>query len=225
MKRRFLIRASLLILISALFAGCASTRSQPAAEWDGLVLQPDSRLRAVWVRPNAAVVAYSSVQLQPVSVHFAQNWDPNRNRRSVGSRLDSDDLAAIQQGLADLFQEVFRAELARGGFAVVDTAGPDTLRISASIIDLTIAAPDVTSAGRTRTYTANSGSMTLVLEARDSLSGEILARAVDPRSGRNSGVMSITNRATNTADARRAISVWARALREALEELRANAKA
>ncbi len=225
MKRSFLIRAVLLILISALFAGCASTRPQAPAEWDGLVLQPDSRLRAVWVRPNAAVVAYSSVQLQPVSVSFAQNWDPNRNRRSVGSRLDSGDLAAIQQGLADLFQEVFRAELARGGFAVVDTAGPDTLRITASIIDLNISAPDVTSAGRTRTYTANSGSMTLVLEARDSLSGEILARAVDPRSGRNSGVMSITNRATNTADARRAISVWARALREAMEELRANAKA
>lgn len=225
MKRNFLIRAVLLILISVLFAGCASTRPQPAAEWDGLVLQPDSRLRAVWVRPNAAVVAYTSVQIQPVSVNFAQNWDPNRNRRSVGSRLDSDDLAAIQQGLADMFQEVFRAELGRGGFTVVDTAGPDTLRINAAIVDLNISAPDVASAGRTRTYTANSGSMTLVLEARDSVSGEILGRAIDPRSGRNSGVMSITNRATNTADARRAISVWARALREALEELRDSAKA
>jgi hypothetical protein len=222
MNRSFLIRAVLLILVSVQFAGCASTRPQAAAEWDGLVLQPNSRVRNVWVRPEAPVVAYTSVKLQPISVSFAQNWDPNRGRRSVSSRVSNDDLAAIQQGLSDLAQEVFRAELARGGFAVVDTAGPDTLRIDAAIVDLNIAAPDVPSVGRTRTYTANSGSMTLVLEARDSVSGELLARAVDRQSGRNSGVMQITNRATNTADARRAISVWARALRESLEALRAS---
>jgi hypothetical protein len=221
MKTRFLMLPAMLILSAALSGGCAGTREPMKAEWDGLVLQSDARLRAVWIRPNAGFVAYNSVQLAPVSVSFAQNWDPNRNRRSIGSRLNNDDLAAIQQGLAELFREVFRTELARSNFALVDTAGPDTLHISASIIDLNITAPDVPTAGRSRTYTASTGSMTLLMEARDSVSGEILARAVDPQSGRNSGFMSITNRVTNTADARRAITIWARALRDALEELRA----
>jgi hypothetical protein len=75
------------------------------------------------------------------------------------------------------------------------------------------------SPGRSRTYTANSGRMTLVLEVRDSVTGETLARVVDGRSGRTSGVMTVTNRATNTADARRAIRIWARALRDGLDSL------
>jgi hypothetical protein len=61
--------------------------------------------------------------------------------------------------------------------------------------------------------------MTLVAELRDSETGELLARAVDTRRGRSTGTLSITNNVTNTADARRAIGVWATTLRQGLEEL------
>jgi hypothetical protein len=88
-----------------------------------------------------------------------------------------------------------------------------------AIIDLYVTAPDTMSAGVSRTYTANSGRMTLVLEVRDSVTGETLARVVDGQSGRNIGTMTITNRATNTADARRAIRSWAQALRSGLDSL------
>ena len=46
-----------------------------------------------------------------------------------------------------------------------------------------------------------------------------LARVVDTRSGRTSGMLTITNRVTNTADAQRAMRTWARALRDALDSL------
>jgi hypothetical protein len=61
--------------------------------------------------------------------------------------------------------------------------------------------------------------MTLVLELRDSVTGETLARVVDGQSGRNIGIMTITNRATNTADAQRAMNIWARSLRGGLDSL------
>jgi hypothetical protein len=69
--------------------------------------------------------------------------------------------------------------------------------------------------------------MTLVAELRDSMTGEVLARAVDTQSGRGFGTMTWTNRATNMADARNAIGIWASALRRSLDEMygRANAKA
>jgi hypothetical protein len=171
------------------------------------------------VKPDAELPAYRSVMLDPVEVRFARNWDPNRGGRSQLSRLNADDLAAIQSNLAELFREVFREELARGGYELVDQAGPDTLRVSAAIVDLYITAPDAMAPGRTRTYTANAGRMTLVAELRDSTTGEILARAVDARSGRNTGTLEIANRVTNTADARRAIRVWATALREGLDQM------
>jgi hypothetical protein len=209
----------LVALLATVVAGCASTRPTAPAEWDGLVLQPGTRLNSVWVKPDAELPAYRSVMLDPVEVRFARNWDPNRGGRSQLSRLNADDLAAIQSGLAELFREVFREELARGGYELVDQAGPDTLRVSAAIVDLYITAPDALAAGRTRTYTANAGRMTLVAELRDSTTGEILARAVDARSGRNTGTLEIANRVTNTADARRAIRVWATALREGLDQM------
>ena len=216
----------LLVLCAVTLAGCASTRPAPADEWDGLVRQTGTRLGAVFVRPDAEIVGYRSVMIDPVEVSFARNWDPNRGGRSQLGRLDAGDMAAIQAGVADLFRETFRAELERGGYQLVDVAGPDTLRVTAAIVDLYINAPDTMSAGRSRTYTANAGRMTLVAELRDSMTGELLARAVDARSARSSGTWQVTNRVTNTADARRAMGIWATALRQALDEMygRATAK-
>lgn len=214
----------LMALCATILVGCASTRPATAPEWDGLVLRPGTRLGAVWVKPDAEVVAYQNVMLDPVEVSFARNWDPNRGGRSQVGRLDAADMAAIQSSVAELFRETLRAELARGGYKLVEETGPDTLRVTAAIVDLYVSAPDTMTAGRSRTYTANSGRMTLVAELRDSVTGELLARAVDARSGRSTGTWGITNRVTNTADARRAMNVWATALRQALDEMYGRAK-
>ena len=215
----------LLALSATILAGCASTQTTAPQEWDGLVRQSGTRLGAVFVRPDAEIVGYRSVMIDPVEVSFARNWDPNRGGRSQLGRLDASDIAAIQTGVADLFRETFRAELERGGYQLVDVAGPDTLRVTAAIVDLYVSAPDNMSAGRSRTYTANAGRMTLVAELRDSMTGELLARAVDARSARTSGTWQVTNRVTNTADARRAMGIWATALRQALDEMYGRAAA
>jgi hypothetical protein len=206
-------------LCATTLAGCATSRSTPAEEWDGLVLRPGTRLNAIFVKPDADIVAYRNVLLDPVQVSFARDWDPNRGGRSSARRLNANDLTAIKTDVAELFRETFRAELARGGYLLVDEPGPDTLRVTAFIIDLYVTAPDTRAPGRTRTYTANSGRMTLVAELRDSETGEILARAVDSRRGRSTGTLNVTNSATNTADARRAMGIWATALREGMDEM------
>jgi hypothetical protein len=207
----------MLAMGAVVLSGCASTDA--VTEWDGLVRQPNTRLNAVFVKPDAQVVAYRSVMLDPVQVSFDRNWDPNRGTRSTSARLNADDIASIKSDLAELFREIFRDELARGGYQLVDQPGPETLRVTPAIINLFINAPDTSAPGRTRTYTADSGRMTLVVELRDSETGTLLARAVDTQTGRNAGMWTITNRVTNTADARRAIGVWASALRRGLDEL------
>jgi hypothetical protein len=133
--------------------------------------------------------------------------------------LDTGDVVAIKDGLSSMVGDIFREELTAGGYQVVTEPGPDTLLVIPAIVDLYITAPDTMSAGRGRTYTASSGRMTLVLELRDSVTGETLARVVDSQSGRNTGVMTISNRMTNTADATRAIRIWAQALRRGLDSL------
>ena len=62
--------------------------------------------------------------------------------------------------------------------------------------------------------------MTLVLEARDGPTGQLLARAVDRKEDEHmGGYMMWTNAATNTADARRIIDLWAKDLRKSLDRL------
>lgn len=209
---------AILVLSAALLAGCAA--GAPKTEWDGLVRQPGTRLDAVFVRPDTEgeIAAFRSVMLDPVSVSFARDFDPNRGTRSLTRRVNADDLIAIQENLATLFREVFREELVAGGYELVETPGPDTLRVTAAIVDLFINAPD-TAMGPTRTYTASAGRMTLVMELRDSVSGELLARAVDRRTSRGADAWTISNRMTNTAEARQAFRTWAAALRRGLDEL------
>jgi hypothetical protein len=213
--RAFSLAAALAMLA---LAGCTTTPSGPA-EWDGLVRQPGTRLDAVFLKPDAEIPSYTSFILAPATVQFARNWDPNRGGRSLSRRLDAGDVVAIKDSLSAMLGDIFREELTAGGYQVVTEAGPDTLLIIPAIVDLYITAPDTTAAGRTRTYTANPGRMTLVLELRDSVTGETLARVVDSQSGRSSGFMTITNRVTNTADARLVIRNWARALRSGLDGL------
>jgi hypothetical protein len=218
MSRKHFVLPFVAALAAVVMAGCATTQRGPA-EWDGLVRQPNTRVDAVFLKPDAEIPSYANIILAPATVQFARNWDPNRGGRSVSRRLDTADIVAIKDNLATMFGEIFREELAAGGYQVVTEPGPDTLLVVPAIVDLYITAPDTMSAGRSRTYTANSGRMTLVLELRDSVTGETLARIVDGQSGRNVGMMTITNRATNTADAQRAIRTWARALRSGLDGL------
>jgi hypothetical protein len=67
--------------------------------------------------------------------------------------------------------------------------------------------------------------MTLVAVARDSVTGEFLARAIDTQTGRRTGTMQLASNVTNMADARRAFTTWARVLRTGLDEARTNAGA
>ena len=126
--------------LAALIA-CAACASRPTPEWDGLVQQPSRRLGALFVRPEADVAGYTSVILDPVEVSFARDWSPSRGGRSAGRRLNAGDLAAIQTRLAEMFREIFSAELGGAGYPIVEQPGPETLRVSAAIVDLRIAAP------------------------------------------------------------------------------------
>ena len=119
-----------------------------------------------------------------MQVEFAKNWQKDVNSNSTGfkSKPTAEDMQKIKDGLAELMHEVFLEELAKHGYTVVDAAAEDTLHVRTAIIDLWVNAPDSNDPGITRTYTTSAGSMTLVLEARDGPTGQLLARAVDGRS-------------------------------------------
>lgn len=204
---------------AAVVIGCASQRPAPPAEWDGLEKRDVKGVGLVYVRPNVHFPPYNNVILDPVQVEFSKDWDPNPSNSAV-RRLDAQDLAKIKDSLGTLVRDGFAQELSKGGYKIVDAPADDTIRVTAAIINLYINAPDVQTAGRSRTYTTDAGSMTLLMEVRDAPSGQLLARVVDPRHADTGSTLQWTNSVTNRADAERLIRQWADKFRAALDRLK-----
>ncbi len=88
-----------------------------------------------------------------------------------------------------------------------------------AIINLDVNAPDTPQAGRSNTYTASAGEMTLYIELYDSVTGDIIAKALDRQIDRaNAGFYTWTNSVTNRAAALRILRGWAKILVNALNE-------
>jgi hypothetical protein len=197
---------------------------EPPQEWDGLARVKSKNLDHVYKLPGADFSGYKRVRLDPIEVEFDKNWKPNASERSPSRRLTDNDIVKIKQALAEEFRKVFTEELTKNGYPVVNEDGEDVLRVSAAIVNLYINAPEKMSAGRSRTYTTSAGHATLVAELRDSVTGKLMARAVDSVQGRDTGSFQITNSVTNMSAARNALSKWARILREGLDDATGRAK-
>ena len=95
---------------------------------------------------------------------------------------------------------------------MVTAPGPDVLRIRTAVIDLHVNAPDIMTAGRSRSYAPEAGSATLVLEALDSQTGAAMGRAVDGRLAGDMGSMMMSRSAvSNKADFEAVFKTWAKA--------------
>jgi hypothetical protein len=210
-------RLILSVIGGAILAGCAAQGTQPTS-WDGLERRDVKGIDAVYVRPNFKFPHYKKVMIDPVDVSFSKNWDQN-STIDLSRRLDASDIQNIKAVLAKMLREGFTRELTAGGYQVTDEPADDTIRITPSIINLYINAPDKMSAGVSRSYTTNAGQMTLDMEVHDSVTGELLARVVDRQRAPENARLRWTTSVTNTVDAQRAIDVWAKQLREGLDRV------
>jgi hypothetical protein len=204
------------VLAAALCAACAndtSTRT-PEVTHDGLERVSNSRVRHAWIKPGVDFSQYTEVGLFDCFVSFRRNW--RMNHQGVRTR----DMERIKSTLSDEFRTVFIEALESGGFPIVNEADDHVLLIRPAIIDLDVAAPQTSSAGRSDSFTASAGAMTLVLELYDSASNEILARAIDRRRARNVGNIRWATSGSNRDAARRILRRWADLLVGRLDEVR-----
>lgn len=207
--------ASFVVLLGVA-ALARADESIPKVTHDGLHLMEDTKLARVWMMPGASLSAYERVKILDCFVAFEKNWQRGRD---LSTRITSRQMDRIKTELAALFREVFIEELERGdGYQVVDETGEDVLLLRPAIIDLDITAPDPVGQNRVQTFGFSAGSMTLVAELYDSLTSDIIARAIDAEGGQGSGVITWQDGVSNRAQARRILRGWAARLRAALDE-------
>lgn len=220
----------LVALIGALLlvTACAGTEKQdmPKVSDDGLTLIEGTEMAAVYVQEGADFAEYKRLAIIDVGVSFRKNWmrDQNQDRMTSSHRVTQKDADKIKAAVAKEFTAVFTEELEKGGYTVVeyegvDNSAQDLLVLRPNIVNLDVTSPDTMSTGRSRSYTASAGSMSLYLEFFDSVSSSLLGRVMDAESARDAGHMSISNSVTNKAEARRIMRKWAKLLVKKLDKV------
>ena len=210
-----------ILLVSLASSSLAKETELPEVTEDGLHRVPDSRMAIVYAEPGADLSMYQKVQLLDAYVAFKKNWERNqRSSSALPLSITSRDMERIKSTLSEGFRSVFTRVLEDGGYPVVDVAGDDVLLVRPAIINLDVTAPDLRRTGRVEAYADSAGEMTLYCELYDSVTGDLIAKAIDRKSDRNSGYYTWTNAATNKAAANRILKGWAEILLNALNEAR-----
>lgn len=210
-----------IVLAIAMATPVNANEHLPEVDTDGLHLVKDSKVRVAYIRSGASLSKYDKLIILDCFVEFREHWKRDYNLKQVGltGRVDSKDMAEIKTKLAAEFKSVFSDELQeKGGYPIVDTAGPDVLLVRPAILNLDAVAPDVGTAPTLYwTIVDSAGSMTLYMELYDSETSELIARVIDPRTDRWGG---LANRTANKQAADQILRHWAKLFREALDDVK-----
>jgi len=217
--RPVLPAAGFAILAMSVLAACASAPNEelPKVTDEGLHLVKETKSSALYVLPGADLAQYNRFAIAKVRVAFRDDWLKDQNSTRRAHRVTQEDADEIKSAISEQFENIFAEELRKGGYKVVeldgaDNSAQDLLLLRPAIINLDVTAPDTMTAGRSRTFTASTGSMTLLMGFYDAVSGSLLARVVDSETAHDRGYLKISNSVTNTTEANRIFHKWARIL-------------
>lgn len=209
-----------------LFAACASEptlQTGPDAEttFDGLVKIENSAYREAWADPDIDFSRYN--KMMPGGAFFEFRAVKKSNSTTAGRSSSKNEFWISDENKEKFKNEVsavFDEELAKSTrFAVTDTPGEDVLILRGGLHDIVSRVPPQY-IGRSDIYISSVGEATLILEAVDSMSGEVIFRAVERRAmQRPGGQGMIANTVTTWAEVRRTARGWATTLREGLDRI------
>jgi len=188
---------------------------------DGLQLLPKSKLAAVYADPEADLAVYDSLLLLDAQVAFKKNWQRDINQGKPFN-VRNEDVLRIRKEMAAQFHEIFTQALESAGFRLVSEQSPGSLIIRPAILDLNIRSPANAGPTTTRNISESAGDMTLYLELRDSITGDVLAKAMDFQFDRSNITTFMMDSTRNERAARRILSGWAEVLVNGLEEAGVN---
>ena len=221
------MKKTLVLTAAVLIAGCAGGEPRiqqgPDAEttFDGLVRIDNAAFRDAWIDPDVELKGYNKVILGLAAFEFrAVKKTPEFSSIRTDNRREYYISDKDREKLVELVTEVFADELGKSkNFTVVTEPAADTLIIVGMLHDIVSRVPPRL-IGTGEIYLASVGEATLILEARDSLSGETIYRAVERRAIERPGLDAIeVTPVTTWAEVRRWARRWATRLREGLDSI------
>jgi hypothetical protein len=214
---------ALALAATALAVSSTASLAKVPATWDGLVLVKSKKVAALYLLPNADFRGYSQVMFDPPQVAFQKNWVQNYNDEQdsldgeVTNTYVKNAVALAQKYLTKVFPETF----GKSGITVASAPGPHVLRLGVYIVNLSVAAPDV-SDSMTATFTPDAGTATFAIEARDSQTGQLLGRAIDAQAAGEDAIAMRRTYGSNVGDFENLFQTWAQISAKGFDELRSS---
>ena len=188
---------------------------------DGLTRVDRSTMDAAWVKADLDLRAYNKLMLAGAEIQYRLVDEKGGHYRP--GRDDQTEFPISEEGKARLkqtFSEEFREELEKlERYELVTTPGPGTLLLVGTLIDVVSRTPPDDAPGRYEVYLQDVGEATLILELRDSVTNEVLARAADRRAAESMPGAINANTVTVWSEVRRLARAWAIQLRKRLDEV------
>ncbi len=216
----------LLTFAAMAIAGCSSAPAtiqegeDAEVSFDGLHVVDNAAFRQAWADPDIDFSRYSKIM--PGGAFFEYRA-VKKTSRTTTARSSAKEFYIDEDAREKLKEEasaIFNEELAKSTrFTVTDDPGPDVLIIRGGLHDIVSFVPPEP-IGRGDIYLSSVGEITLILEVVDSMSDEVIARAVERRAAERGGGMAITaNTVTTWAEIRRLTRRWATRLRDGLDSI------
>lgn len=216
MIRTSSIRLGLLIPVAAVALGCSPQPTQPmpagSVNIEGLQSVSARNFEAALIRPGVRFADYTKLMVDELELAF-RTPDREQNQFAVGE----DQKTRFRAAMATAFgAELGKLEVVE----IVTEPGPDVLALHVRVQDIVARAPGRrVGAGRAGFAMETVGDMTLVLELRDSQSGEILLRVFDRRAFEGAAMLSGESVVSTWDGVDRVVARWASHAREGLERL------
>ena len=222
MNKSVIFLAALAVSLSGCASGPATIDDSPDAErtFDGLVAVRNSQFRQAWADPDVDFSQYNKIILGDAEFEFrAVRKSPRTSNIRRSGETEFWIHEQEREKLVETVTGIFGEELAKAdGWSITEERGADTLILVGGLHDIVSRVPPQM-VGAGEIYLASVGEATLVIEARDSLSGETIWRAVDRRKIERPGDAIEANTVQTWAEVRRWARRWANRLRAGLESI------
>lgn len=209
------------IVVTTLTLGSAAL-AQDDASPDGLVKTKASVFKDAWVAPGTDFSKYDKIMLAPPEFDFREV----KKRDGLLGLHSSQHEFHIEERNREKFvievTKVFDEELAKtAGFQFATEPDEGVLVLRGRLVDIVSTTPPRTT-GRANIAVSSIGAATLLIEATDATTGEVVFRAEERRRIERPGRELIdVNAATSWAEVRRWAKRWATKLRSDLDALHA----
>jgi hypothetical protein len=222
------MRLTVFVALFGLFSvlpGCATESAGPHlgdVTPDGLDRVDAYGVFAAFAKPAVRLDAYQRVHFEPGALRYRSGVRYPRGRRipHPGPARTIELSVEDEARLWTYFQDVFGREfLHHSELAIAEGPGEGTLTVRAHILDLVVRQTGRSTGAESR-FSRHPAVFTIVLDVRDSLTNEALARIIDRRgTTASNGLARQVGSALDTAGVRRQMHEWARRLRAHLDRL------